>query len=98
MSKEYLIKILAIIGCLCLSGIIFSIIASMVINVKEQINLLKWRYKYKHRFDKLPIAKCYCKDCKQHDSKNSRCYKFRDWYTADNWFCWDADPLEKEVK
>jgi len=61
---------------------------------------LRWRYKYKHRFDKKPIAKCYCIDCSYHD-KNGRCSHLSaidgpSYYTADNWFCWQADPKNKE--
>ena len=32
--------------------------------VVDTIKNLKWKYKYKHRFDKPPLAKCYCKDCR----------------------------------
>lgn len=91
---EDLVMVLACIGGLCLIGVILAIIAAAVIEIKELISKLKWRYKYKHRFDKPPTAKCYCRDCKQHGSETNRCYKFDRWHTADNWFCWDAEPLE----
>lgn len=66
----------------------------------DSIGNLCWLYKYKHRFDKKPIAKCYCKDCSYHD-KNNRCSRLSmidgpSYYTADNWFCWQADPKNKE--
>jgi hypothetical protein len=63
----------------------------------ELVDILKRRYIIKHRFDKPPTAKCYCRDCVRHDDENQRCYKFDGWYTADSWFCWDAEP-RKEVK
>lgn len=45
----------------------------------------------KHRFDKPPTAECYCKDCRQHGEDN-QCFKFNGKRTADEWFCWDAEP------
>lgn len=61
------------------------------------IEKLKHRYQYKHRFDKPPTAKCYCIDCVHHDNKTGLCYRFGEEYrcTADNWFCWEAEPREK---
>lgn len=65
--------------------------------LKEYVHTIKLRYRHKHRFDKPPTAKCYCMDCKKHGPDTGRCYKFDRWYTADNWFCWDAEPREKGV-
>ena len=64
--------------------------------LKSIIHELKWKHIYKHRFDKPPTAKCYCKDCVYHD-KDNRCSNLSvmggpSYYTADNWFCWKADP------
>lgn len=69
--------------------------------IQEGIHNLRWRYKYKHRFDKKPIAKCYCIDCSYHDKNNNRCSNLSaidgpSYYTADDWFCWKADPKNKE--
>lgn len=69
--------------------------------IKEWIHKLKWRYKCKHRFDKPPTAKCYCRDCKHHGSETNQCYRFGETTkeyrcTADNWFCWEAEPVEKD--
>lgn len=68
--------------------------------IQESIVKLRWHYKYKHRFDKKPIAKCYCIDCSYHD-KNGRCSHLSaidgpSYYTANDWFCWQADPKNKE--
>lgn len=46
----------------------------------------------KHRFDKPPTAKCYCKDCSSYNLQDGRCYAFEIQYVADNWFCWKAEP------
>ena len=59
-------------------------------------------YKYKHRFNKSPVARCYCKDCDNWNphspqATEGRCWKFG-YTTADNWFCWDAEPRDMERK
>lgn len=86
----------ALVGLFFIGLIVCSILALAWQWIKEEIHLLKWRYKYKHRFDKSPTAKCYCIDCKNHGSvyKNNWCYRF-DRCTADNWFCWEAEPKDK---
>lgn len=82
---------------LILCGIILLMLCITVICVLgyfailDVIETIIRAYTIKHRFDKPPTAKCYCKDCTRHDD-NGKCYKFEGYYTADNWFCWDADP------
>lgn len=72
-----------------------------VSGIRELIDTLKHRYRYKHRFDKPPTAKCYCIDCIRHDRETGRCWRFGETTgeyrrTADNWFCWEAEPRRKE--
>lgn len=60
-------------------------------------------YKYKHRFNKPPLAKCYCKDCEEWhphspQATEGTCWCHASWHTADNWFCWDAEPRKTERK
>lgn len=66
----------------------------------DALRTLKWRYKYKHRFDKPPTAKCYCKDCKYYKSYDfgGRCGRghIENWTIADNYFCWQAEPLKSD--
>lgn len=92
------IKVLAIIGFLAL-GITSALIVILVIQyVKDKIEDLKYWYRYKHRFDKPPIAKCYCFDCIHHDNNSGRCYAFHEdsnRLTADNCFCYRAEPKKK---
>lgn len=71
--------------------------------ISKLINKLRWKYKYKHRFDKPPIAKCYCKDCRHYSgniglgwSANDLCTMHAGWHVAKNWFCWNAEPCEKD--
>ena len=64
-------------------------------DLKKWVNNLVYmnriKNRIKHRFDKPPIAKCYCIDCKHHDNDNGLCSSFGD-FIADNCFCWKADP------
>ena len=60
-------------------------------DLKKWVNNLVCKNRIKRRFDKPPIAKCYCIDCKYHDNKNGRCSGLGE-FIADNCFCWKADP------
>lgn len=83
-----------IVGITCQTVCIF---------ISNLINKLVWRHKYKHRFDKPPVAKCYCKDC-MHYSRNIElggkaddlCMTHKGWHVAENWFCWVAEPCKKD--
>lgn len=86
---------LAMLGIISMGVIGSFIIYATYEAIKDCISRARWIYRYKHRFDKPPTAECYCKDCKKHSDETNRCYKFERQYTADNWFCWDADPREK---
>lgn len=67
--------------------------------ISNEIDEARWVYKYKHRFDKPPLAACYCVDCKFHGDAidSTRCTKREDvrLYTADEWFCQAAEPKER---
>lgn len=66
--------------------------------IKELVIKTKYRYERKHRFDKPPLARCYCLDCeywhKHMDETEGSCWAHGGWTTADNWFCWEANPKE----
>ena len=94
---------LSFIGSMTILGIVFLIGVFLWEFATDWIRTLKWQYKYKHRFDKPPTAQCYCKDCryyKLYDLKNNcgRCGRghIENWTVADNYFCWQAEPLKKE--
>ena len=84
--------IIAVVGCFGM----FAIEA-----IKDAIHNAKRHYQYKHRFDKPPTAKCYCVDCWYHDNETGRCCGFHDdtyRSTADNWFCYHAEPRKEMVE
>lgn len=92
-----MIKILAIIGFVALVCIIVSVAIVAFYEIKEGVENMKWRHKYKHRFDKPPIAACYCKDCVRWNSENGSCSdQCNSRCMADNWFCCFAEPKKKE--
>ena len=88
---DYIIQSVGIITIICIIAIIIFFIEDFVINA---ITNLKEEYKYKHRFDKLPTAKCYCIDCWYYNTKNKKCNKYVNLniYTDDNYFCSEATP------
>lgn len=93
-TPEFILLALLLAG---LAFVIFVVMLAIVMLsdfISISIRNAKKRYAIKHRFDKPPIAKCYCIDCKRH-SDDGRCYKFEGWLTADSWFCWDAEPKER---
>ena len=69
--------------------------------LEDWVRHLIYIYKYKHRFNKPPTAKCYCKDCDNWHPHSPQAtegvrWQHASWHTADNWFCWDAEPRDKE--
>ena len=90
-----LIEILALIGAVASLAVIGCMLAFAWMYLLEFIDEAKHKYRYKHRFDKPPTAKCYCIDCKYHDNERGRCNSFGE-FIADNCFCWKADPRKKE--
>ena len=94
---ELWINIAAAIGVVTLFVIILGAVCLAHQGICELVKMLRYEYRYKHRFDKSPTAKCYCKDCR-YWGYQGRCGKFKEWYTADCWFCWNAEPRDKEVE
>ena len=60
----YMFALIGIIVSVCL---LISGIYIIIISINEIIKNQKIKYQYKHKFDKPPKAKCYCKDCIYHE-------------------------------
>ena len=88
-----------VIGYLTIIVIVIGIFLLLVELIKFGFENLKRIYKYKHRFDKKPTAKCYCIDCKYHNNSVGRCFAFDKYqHTDDNWFCWKASPRKDDIQ
>ena len=60
---ELLKDIVFLVGICGISLIVGVTIVTTKEAISDWIAKKKWEYKCKHRFDKKPVAKCYCKDC-----------------------------------
>lgn len=92
---ETFMTAMALIGCVTSLVVTMFAITIAVSFIDGLIDKKRWQYKVKHRFDKTPIAKCYCVDCQSYDNESQKCYQ-HDWYVADDWFCWNANPRRAE--
>lgn len=88
----FLKGIVFIAGILCIAVVTTLLFLTAKEAICNWIAKKKWEYKYKHRFDKKPVAKCYCKDCKYFEEKAEKCTFFRSYHVLDNWFCSSAKP------
>jgi hypothetical protein len=80
------IGVIATVALMCVVGLLLREA------IGDLIDSLKWKHKYKHRFDKPPLAKCYCKDCRYYNPLSGMCGSHSGWVVADEWFCWGAEP------
>ena len=85
---------LGIASCLSLLVIV---IVFIVVALKEKVSKWTYRQQIKHRFDKPPLAKCYCVDCTSYRA-NGDCRAHDGWTVADCWYCWAATPKERQDK
>ena len=96
--KEVVINFFTLLGFVGFVLIAILAIQEFIDKAKYKIRQAKWEYKYKHRFDKPPTAKCYCIDCDFQYKENGSyiCSRFSGINVAENWFCWLATPKEKD--
>lgn len=91
-----IIKLLAIAGAASLLVILFYIFIFVFHIIIEYLSDKEREREYKNRFDKPPLAKCYCVDCiygkYNHKNKDVTCMVGNINHTADSWFCADATP------
>lgn len=78
-------------------GVVFALVCAFVVSeISDNIKMRRRKYALQHRFDKPPLAKCYCKDC-AYRSGEGICDQF-DRYVDQDFFCRYADPCDGEVK
>lgn len=92
-----LIIVLAWTGGLFLALVVSFIILFLWFIGGEYVKDARYKYRQKHRFDKPPMAMCYCKDCTQRDEDHI-CLtgNIKGFKVADNWFCWRAEPIKRK--
>lgn len=92
-------KILESIGLVTLTLLVGVILGLIIVTIWDRILKLIHIYKRKHRFDKPPTAKCYCKDCAYHGilmPNGCECPGRKNYYSPDDGFCHEAKPKERE--
>ena len=91
-----LINMLALFVALALIGGIIITLYMIYDWFKGRILDLRRIWQYKHRFNKKPIAKCYCIDCLDYDEQNKFCRDLGR-HVLDNTFCcWDEPDMSKK--
>lgn len=91
---ESLAAILIIFGTASVVFLVFLVIVLAKDSIDDYLTKKKYKHKRKHRFDKPPLAKCYCKDCKNYGTGiyHDQCYRLDGYHVAENYFCWAAEP------
>lgn len=97
---KLIIIIFALIGLSVTIAFIGVLLCDFKKWICDKIEDKKWKEKYEHRFDKPPIAKCYCYDCRFYNKDSCRCngYGYADIYTPDNGFCYKSEPHKSSTK
>lgn len=88
-------KISSLIGAAVMIFGVISLIVYICERIAKFVKQKAYERKMKHRFDKPPIAKCYCKDCVYASGVNSRC-DYNNNHGCDDWFCADATPRKHD--
>lgn len=95
--SDAVMKVLAGIGIISVICILVTI-AVAISDIDLKIEEYKRQYRIKHRFDKPPTAKCYCRDCNKWEPETGKCYDHcNSRLMADNWFCYSAEPITGEL-
>lgn len=90
---------LQMVGAVTLVLIISIFLEELGNNISDKIRKIKYEYKYKHRFDNPPTAKCYCIDCCHYEINSQKCFRYSNLglYTSDNSFCSEAVPRKHDI-
>lgn len=90
-----ILKIFAFFGLMVIVGCVALVLYAFFEWVKEKIGEMRWKHRYKHRFNRPPLAKCYCVDCKWWSKGSNECKQLGNgWCTPDSGFCYRAEPKD----
>ncbi|MBQ6503149.1 MAG: hypothetical protein IJI57_04450 [Flexilinea sp.] len=94
MTLKDLIPIFALFGFIFSLACIICLLIFAGEAIREVIRRQRIRYKQQHRFDKPPLAKCYCVDCRKFNQASGEC-RVIGLCMAEDWFCWSAEPVKE---
>ena len=93
--SENVMHSLAIFGIAAIGLVLVYLLFAIKEAICKLITTMKRKYRYKHRFDKKPLAKCYCKDCVFYFEEDERCaFGGIERRISPDWFCEGATPDE----
>ena len=99
-TNEYIEFMLMMTGACTILFVLVMVSNQIRKVIGELIDNLRWKYKHKHRFDKPPTAKCYCKDCvyylKNPQFKCKQGHINGVWNMMENDFCSYAKPYNHD--
>ena len=96
--SETLKSVFAVVGVIALLTVLLCVVLIIICEVGHIIEEARRQYRIKHRFNKPPTAKCYCRDCKKWEPETGKCYDHcNSRLMADNWFCCFAEPATGEI-
>ena len=93
---EALRSVFAGIGVVSVAGILTILVVWFKEWLEGKIADRKWKYKYEHRFDKPPLAQCYCHDCCDYNPETHKCLYYNGLSMRDNMFCGNAAPRKHD--
>lgn len=85
---------LLFLGIICLLIDILVVLGWVVCLFLDLFRAWIWKRKCKRRFNRFPVAKCYCRDCKYR--RDDLCEINPGFHVATHWFCFHADPIDEE--
>lgn len=89
----YLLEWIGAISIIVMAAFVSTVI---IFAIKEAVERYVYQYKYKHRFNKPPTAKCYCRDCIRWNPETGECGDHcNSRRMGADWFCCFAEPLSK---
>ena len=81
-------------AAVCITLSVYAIYC-FVVSIVKSVQQLKYKHEYEHRFDKPPIAKCYCVDCAYYSKDSGRCLCHDGLAMNDTGFCSEAYPSKR---
>lgn len=92
--KQGILYFFSIIGITAFGFCLLLLLEVLGEVITEKLMIRKIRNKQKRRFDKPPIAECYCADC-IYKKENMICGIGNINHFHDAWFCKDAKPTNR---